>query len=72
MTGGIVKGCWTGGIASPSTPVPEVSQRAGIHLLRKGSNFAYTGFRSIGHAVIFRAALPEPDEWTVVNLRDEK
>ena len=65
----IKRGTWTGGHASPSNPIPQVSDRPGVHLLCAGSNSALTGFEDDEAAERYRARYLD-NQWRVVDLTD--
>lgn len=66
----LVAASWTGGIASPSVPVPNVCDRPGVHLSRTGSNAAITGFRGNEEAEIYRQEFLG-EHWKFDDLRDD-
>jgi hypothetical protein len=65
----IKRGTWTGGHASPSNPIPQVCDRAGVHLLCAGSNSALTGFETPEAAEQYRSRYLD-NLWRTVDLRD--
>ncbi|HDZ53348.1 hypothetical protein LCGC14_0042850 [marine sediment metagenome] len=65
----IKRGTWTGSHATPSSPIPQISDRAGVHLLCAGSNSALTGFENVEAAERYKSRYLDKF-WSSVDLSD--